>query len=65
MDFCINANAMFLAQSWSDVITDDNCLLTTKVRWLSDKVDSNDPLITLIMRALYLLFKHSKLLTPS
>ena len=55
MDSCINTNTMFLAQAWSDVVTDGNRLAVTHIMYGADKLNSDDSLITLAMRA-HLLF---------
>lgn len=49
VDACINTNAMFLAQAWSDVITDGNGLQIDHGKRVSDMLSSPDPLPTLAM----------------
>ena len=51
-DSCINTNAMFLAQAWSDVLTDGNCLVAIWRRQGSDKLNSYDSLTASTMRTL-------------
>ena len=52
VDSCINTNAMFLAQAWSDVITDGNRLPINRGKRVSDMLDSPDSLPTLAMRTI-------------
>ena len=52
VDSCINTNAIFLAQAWSDVITDGNRLPMPHRKRVSDMLDSPDPLPTLAMRTI-------------
>ena len=46
VDSCINTNAMFLAQAWSDMITDGNPLPINHGKRVSDMLNSLDPLPT-------------------
>ncbi|KAF6228827.1 hypothetical protein HO133_006938 [Letharia lupina] len=52
VDSCINTNEMFLAQAWSDVITDGNRPTAARARQNSNKLNSNDSLLTYSMRTL-------------
>ena len=53
-DSCINTNAAFLAQAWSDMITDGNRLLLNHGKRVSDMPNSPDPLPAVAMRTILL-----------
>lgn len=59
VDSCINTNEMFLAQAWSDVITDGNRPTAARARQDSNKLNSNDSLFTYSMRTLILVLPSS------
>ncbi|KAF6223902.1 hypothetical protein HO173_013065 [Letharia columbiana] len=48
--FPISTNEMFLAQAWSDVITDGNRPTAARATQDSNKLNSNDSLLTYSMR---------------
>ena len=53
-DSCINTNAMFLAQAWSDMIIDGNRFPIYHGKRVSDMLNSPDPFPTLAMRMILL-----------
>ena len=52
IDSCINTNAMFLAQAWSDVVTDGISPSLIYGKRVANLMNSPDPLPTLTMRTI-------------